>query len=359
AIPDPIADLAKQAHQTWQTIQQAADQNSDGQLSPEEWPLTALQKQLPPLAGLDFQVWDADQNGLVSGTEAEQLVDVAFGIKHINGAPLRDNRGRVLYRSYILPTDQDHDQRLSKEEYVPSIRLPEKEVLELFNGMDADQNGFLSFQEMTTSRNTNIDEFEYFLSRDRDLDGFLSSDELLKFNSNDATPLRLPQGLAAFDSDGDGKFSLTEFRLSPVGISYVTMRVYGRKDLNHDAKLSWQEFYVEPSPQVIGLAWELFTRFDRNKNGQLELDEFEFQIDTTKMSPENAFAACDRDQDQELTLEEYTPLVANLSPALRKRNFQVCDFNANGRLSFAEYKCMPDIFSAEKRAAVPDPIAEL
>ena len=358
-VPDPVADLAKQAHETWIKIQNKADENSDGQLTLKEWPLQALQQQFPPLADLKFDVWDSNQNGQVSAKEAEQIIDVAYGMKHITGAPLRDSRGRVLYRSYIIPTDKDNDQRLSKKEYVPSIRLPDKEVLELFHGMDADQNGFLTFQEMTTSHNTNIDEFNYFLSRDRDLDGLLSAAELLKFNSNDSTPLRLPQGMAAFDTDGDGKFSLQEFRLAPVGISYVTMRVYGRKDLNHDAKLSWQEFYVEPSPQVIGLAWELFTRFDRNKNGQLDLNEFEFQFDPTKVPPSKLFVACDKNQDQELSLEEYLILGAILNPKEAKRNFRVVDFDGNGKMSLAEFQALPDLLSPLERGLIPDPIADL
>tara|TARA_R110000868_G_scaffold411753_2_gene708862 strand:+ start:12591 stop:20654 length:8064 start_codon:yes stop_codon:yes gene_type:complete len=358
-VPDPVAELAMAAHQTWQKIQKSADKNADGQLSPEEWPKADLKKQFLPLSDLKFSIWDEDQNGQVTRQEAAKLIDVAYGMKHFNGFPLRSTNGKVLYRFYIDRTDKNGDHRLSQAEYLPSISLPEEQVLERFQGIDKDEDGFLTFQEMTRSRTTNIDEFEYFLSRDSDLDGLLSSEELLKFNSNNITPQRLPQGMAAFDTDGDGKFSLSEFRLAPVGILYVTLRIYDRKDQDHDAKLSWQEFYAEPSPLLIGLAWELFKRFDQNNNGELELNEFEFQVDPTQLSSENAFAACDRNNDSELTLEEYRPLVPQLNPKLAERNFQVVDYDGNKRLSFAEYQTLPDLFAPEKRGTVPDPVAEL
>ncbi|QDT97531.1 hypothetical protein [Gimesia aquarii] len=358
-VPDPVADLATTAQQTWQAIQKTADQNADGQLSQKEWPLVELQKQLTPLADVKFSIWDANQNGQVTQKEAEQLIAVAYGMKHLNGFPLRASNGLVLYRSYINPTDKDDDHQFSKEEYLPSIRRPKEQVQAEFTKMDTDQNGFLSYQEMTISDTTNIDELKFFLNSDKDLDGLVSPAELPRVNSNGATGTRVSQALPAFDEDGDGKFSLREFRLAPVGCNYVTLHVYGRTDQDHDGQLSWQEFYQEPSPQVIGLAWELFRRFDRDQNGQLDLSEFEFRVDPTKLSPKKAFAFRDKNSDGELTLEEYLPLVASTKPQLAKRNFNVVDFDKNDRLSLEEYKALPGLLPAERRGTIPDPVEEL
>ncbi|KAA0131271.1 hypothetical protein FYZ48_29110, partial [Gimesia chilikensis] len=359
AVPDPIAELAKQAHTVWQTIESAADKNSDKVLSEDEWPLEKLKEQLPPLGDVVFQLWDKDQNGEISKKEAAFLIDVAYGMKQENGFPLRSPNGTVLYRFYIDRTDKDGDFRISRDEYLPSISLPKEKVLERFNEMDTDQDGFLSYQELTTSHTTNIDEFNYFLNSDKNLDGFLDREEILKIGSNNATDLRLSHAMTAFDGDKDGRYSLSEFRLSPVGCNYVTFRVYDRIDSDHDMKLSWKEFYAEPSPQLIGLAWELFRRFDINRNGYLEVNEFEFRIDPTKLSPENAFAASDKNGDQELDLEEYLPLVKQLKPKQAQRNFQVVDYDTNQKLSLAEYKTLPGLFSRETRGAIPDPIADL
>jgi len=357
-IPDPIADLANEAQQKWQKLQKTADKDANGQLSQAEWPLVELQNQLTPLADVKFSVWDADKNGQVTSEEAEQLISTAYGMREVNGAPLRFTNGLVLYRSFIQPTDKDGDYRLSKAEYLPSIRRPQEMVLAEFAKMDSDKDDFLTYPEMTKSNTTSVDEFSYFVNSDKDLDGLLSPKELLNINSNGAFKSRLPQGFAAFDQDGDGKLNLREFRFAPIGCSYITLRIYGRSDLDHDAALSWQEFYQEDSPQLIGVAWEMFRRFDRNQSGKLELDEIEFGVDPTRISPEKAFTFRDKNADGGLSLEEYLPLVASTNLDLAKRNFKVVDFDNNNQLSFEEYQAIPGLLTVEKRGTIPDPVAE-
>ncbi|WP_339673346.1 EF-hand domain-containing protein [uncultured Gimesia sp.] len=358
-IPDPFADLAQAAHRAWENIQQAADTNADGQITKNEWPDSALQKQIPSLAKLDFSSWDANRDGFVSSAEASLLIDIAYGMKHVDGFPLRASNGKVLYRFYIERTDKDGDHRLSQAEYLPSIRLPAEQVLKNFQQMDADQDGFLTYREMSTASSTNIDEFNLFLSRDRNLDGFLDAEELGKINSNDSTKGRLPQGMAEFDDNSDGKLSLREFRLAPIGSSYITLRVFDREEQEHDASLTWQEFYAEPSPQLIGIAWEMFQRYDRNQNGLLEPDEFEFQTDFSKMKPTAAFAMNDLDRDGSLTEKEYLAKVAPASTAAARRDFHLVDFDQNGKLSKQEYRALPDLLPIEQRGPVPDPVADL
>lgn len=358
AVPDPVAEFAAKAQTKWQVLQKTADQNADGQLSKEEWPLEELRKQLTPLAEISFAVWDKDQDGQVSSQESEELISTAYGMQQVNGAPLRTPEGLVLYRFYINRTDKDNDYRISKAEYMPSVRFPEEKKQENFKKMDRDQDGYLSYQELTKSSATNIDEFKYFLSSDKDLDGFLSYEELLKVGSNSSAKQNLIPGIAAFDENKDGKFSLREFRLAPIGISYVTLRVYDRKDLDHDGTLSWKEFYQEPSPQVIGLAWELFQRFDRDHSGELDLDEFEFKIDPSKMPPEKTFVFKDKNKDGALSLEEYLATVPTVDPQLAKRNYHIVDFNRNEQLELEEYTALPGLMIAAKRGPVPDPVVE-
>ncbi|KAA0131424.1 hypothetical protein FYZ48_25080 [Gimesia chilikensis] len=359
AVPDPVAPFVAEAKRKWAAIQQAADADGDGQLSKKEWPTGELKQQLPPLAALKFSIWDKDQNGQVTSSEADLLLDIAYGMKHIDGSPLRAENGWVIYRSYLTRTDKNNDSRISKEEYIPSIRWPEEKVLALFKELDADQSDYLSIPELTKSTTSYIDEVAFFLRSDTDLDGFLSREELLKIGLNSASAVRLNHAFPAFDVDGDGKFSMSEFRLAPIGCFYVTLRMYTQKDLDHDARLSWEEFYTEPAPQLIGLVWELFQRFDRNQSGMLELNEYEFAIDTSKIKPEFAFSAYDKNGDDQLTWQELLPLVAGLKPELAKRNFHVVDFNGNGTLSLAEYQALPSLFPGRDRGSVPDPFAEL
>src|SRR6185436_8573316 len=88
----------------------------------------------------------------------------------------------------------------------------------------------------------------------------------------------LELGLAAFDPGDDG-FDLDEFRLSPLGMLYVTVQLLHKKDTNQDGVLSWAEFHPVTKPLFAGIAWEVFRRYDRDRDGELTPEEYDFPED--------------------------------------------------------------------------------
>jgi TolB protein len=70
-----------------------------------------------------------------------------------------------------------------------------------------------------------------------------------------------------------------------------------------------------------------------------------------------AFAAADKNNDQQLTLEEFSE---NRSPKdVAKRDFQLFDFNEDGTLGLSEFAAVPDVVPGLERGPLPDPLLGL
>jgi len=61
--------------------------------------------------------------------------------------------------------------------------------------------------------------------------------------------------------------------------------------------LSFGEFYTEPSPLLIGLYAEVFTRLDRDHNHLLSYEELEFKADWDKVNADVRFKVADRNHE--------------------------------------------------------------
>lgn len=303
-VPDPVLDAAAAALKTWREILSAADKDQDSELSAAEWPAAVLKEKLAPFGDLPFGAWDADSSKSVDHAEARRLIGLGYGTEVPDGTPARSGTGRVLYLSWIRTADRNGDHTLSQSEFLASYWGTPADRAKLFTGIDRNGDGELRPSEMLNAPSLNVDAVNLFLHLDLDLDGLLTAEEVFGNPSTGATRRQAALSVEACDDDHDGKLSLREFHLAPAGLGYVVWRVLDRKDTNRDGFLSWKEFYPDRGPAMIGLASELFRRFDRDRDGRLGLDEFDFATDPANVPAEVAFRIKDANRDGRLTPEE-------------------------------------------------------
>jgi len=348
-VPDPIADLAAEALTSWRSLLKDADRNEDAQLSAAEWPAADLKSKLIPFGELPFETWDANGSGAVDDAEAQRLIGLGYATIDPSGTPARSTNGRVLYLSWIRTADRNGDRILSRAEFVASYWLTPSERDKLFTELDKDADGALSGPEMLKSPSLNVDALSLFLFLDKDLDGLVNAAELFGNASTGATKPQTAHSVAACDDDRDGLLSLREFQLAPAGLGYVTLRLLDRRDGNKDGFLDWREFYTERTPWMIGVASELFRRFDRNHDQRLGLDEFEFAVDLANVPLDVLFRIKDADRDDRLTWGEVFPQAEpatgeahererfRVRQARAKERFGQDDADQSGSLDLAEF----------------------
>jgi Ca2+-binding EF-hand superfamily protein len=356
SVPDPLTDLRRTAFDTWKALCAAADSDGDGVFTAREWPTKKIAAAVPALADLPFSEWDRNRDGRVEEAEAGRILDLAYGVARPDGKPLRGNGGDVLSWGWLRGLDTNGDGRLSRDEFVPRFNLGKERNEELFKDRDADGDGQLDDEELRPI--FTIDVLSQFLALDTDFDGQLAHDELVKAFGG-RIPNIVERILPAFDGDGDGRLSLYEFRMLP----YTNPLTYwdgGRLDADHDGRLSWQEYYLEAPPLLIGLNRHFFDHFDLDKDGFLSLDEWDFHVDFMKVPPEVAIRIKDRNGDGKL---QFAELFSEKQPdgagkaveAYRRRlaeaedRFGGADRDADGALAPKELVAW---FQAEAKAAV-------
>src|SRR5690606_31307457 len=101
------------------------------------------------------------------------------------------------------------------EEFVP--KWGAANALQTFQAGDRDHNGMLSFEEYCHPDWSGYeDPVEAFRKADKDYDGLVDLNEL-EAATRTFQKVLVPMTLPAFDSDGDQKLSLQEYRLSMLG----------------------------------------------------------------------------------------------------------------------------------------------
>ena len=108
-------------------------------------------------------------------------------------------------------------------------------------------------------------------------------------------------------------------------------------------------------------------RPDRNRRSSISQDEVsleqvgEEQWAKASVRVRRVFKSLDQDGDLTLDEEEYVDVEqARDAPlAVRRRDFQVFDFDQNQLLSFREFSSIPGLVEAPFRGSIPDPFAEL
>lgn len=357
-VPDPMVDFAQRAIEQWQAIFARADSDGNGRLSLQEWPKAELTNSFAVLGESPFSDWDRDRDGQVEFAEGELWFQIGYGLRSADGKQLRSPGATVVSWAYIRGMDRDGNGVVSREEFVSQYWAGKERSPGVFQEIDLDGDGVATFEELSGSPVFALDVMEAFLLADTDLDSFLNTEELVasanRWQKNVA--LRL---VAAFDEDGDTKLSLWEYRTTPIANPGSDWN-RRRKDADHDGRLSWKEFYLEKAPSMMGQNWFVFGRFDRNQDGFLGADEFEFDVDRSKVpqaaTVEAEFRSQDRNGDGEL---EFAELFTAASPpeagetAIRKYRkmrayhaewFRIADRDRNGRLTSAEYANSPSKF---------------
>ncbi len=296
-ISDPVAELSRGSLQKLSDNWPNADKDQDGFLNPAEFQSSRIGLQIRGLEKSPFSEWDYDHDGRISQDDAAMILDIAFGVRSPSGELLRSKTGRIVDWRSFLGLNPDGNGKARRESYVQMLGSVEKAVEWFPTIMDSANRSF-GVTEFATSRHL-VDPISQFLGMDIDVDGFLSPEEM------DALPAWGPPGknwLRGFDDNGDGFYSMSEFRLIPQVNLLTTW--HGVRDADNDGKLSPEEFRFMPSPSLAALAMEYFRRLDLNLNGSLELKEWPFSYDMARVPSVVTIQLKDKNDDGKLSLNE-------------------------------------------------------
>src|SRR5262249_25492423 len=140
-------------------------------------------------------------------------LEAAFGLRSRDGVLLVTPSGEVVNVSIFENLDQNHDGRLSKEEYFK--QHPDPKYVETLRKLDdADDDGIVTFKEWAANPARRVDVISYFRQMDTDADGAISPEESLKKTHWHWMAPSPEVIVPVFDSDGNGVLSLEEFRLT-------------------------------------------------------------------------------------------------------------------------------------------------
>ena len=281
AIPDPWIELADKTFAALQETLKPADSNGDGKFTRVEWPQTELKKKLPAFGELNFRIWDADRSDEIDAEEIRRAVDLAYAVRIPGGLPARWPNGTVLHWSHFRDVDRNGDYTITKNEFVARHSLGRKENEAAFPPLDTDGDERLSYSEYTAAGSPFlVNLVAMFHSIDENADDRLSQDELLAKAPPVLSNVRnMDISFPAFDDDHDGVYNLREYRLSSVGGLYFTAQYLHRKDSNQDGAISWKEFNAYPKPLFVGIAAEVFRRYDQDGDELLTMDEYDLPLD--------------------------------------------------------------------------------
>ncbi len=223
-------------------------------------------------------VAQADPNGdhSVTREEAKRFLEIQLGIRWTTGNKLRLENGRVVNFARFLRSDANSDDVISKQEFIETWWRPQTAEAD-FEAADRDNDGRITLREFTRVDGPNIvDPIEDFRKADTNFDALLDKHEL-----RDSTPgfrqSLISSSLSGFDENGDGKLSLSEFRLSMLGNHNYSWGSIPKDD-NDDSFLSFEEFVFSNKRSLFQLHRRFyFHRHDLDRDNKLSADEFEFK----------------------------------------------------------------------------------
>lgn len=281
-VPDPFDMIYEAAVEALdQTIDFEAKTNSS-QLIPQNFVHNYQQSLIPSstriplnsaMVKLAAQV-DLDRDNKISRKEALRFLEIQMGRRLSNGQLLREPSGRVLKVPLWLWLDEDFNGKISKQEYLNRRTYPGAE--EEFLQGDINGDGIISLAEFAApSWLGYADPIMEFRKGDVNLDGYLSIEELPAITMISRQPL-IAKGFAAFDLDGDGKWSLEEYRLSTIG-NYIATWETALLDRDRDRLLSYEEFVIPRSD--CRLIWRFyFHQFDKDGDLFLSSQEYDYYV---------------------------------------------------------------------------------
>ena len=339
APPDPVRELSQASFAKLKEQWADWDRNGDEQLNSAEFRMSGFVRSIPGLETTAFSDWDLNRDGSLSEEEAAQLLDIAWGVRAPNGEFLRSaGTGDVVDWRDFLAMKPDEQSRVPRDAYIRSRP----------RGVDPRQWFPLLFEaklmtfgvtEFATSGHR-TGPVSAFLAMDQDFNGKLSPAELKSLIWGPADHKWLP----GFDDDGDGEYSLQEFRLVPQLNQLAGWQ--SATDRNFDGTISPPEFRFMPAPVLAALTAEYFRRLDRDRDGKLSITEWGFPFDPARVPRAVVMAKRDTNADGRLTLEEMQGDLrtasgradpARESALLRiEEAFRRADANQDGQLDLTE-----------------------
>ncbi len=224
---------------------------------------------------------DRDADGRLSRTEARGFLQHQLGLRWQFIHPLREPTGRQLRFDRFLAVDENADDALTRAEFAAHWwNRPAAEAD--FDRNDRNGNGRITLFEYAHYDSDNyFDPIEWFRAADTNLDALLDRGEIIEASGASRRHLAAST-VPAFDEDGDQKLSLQEYRLS----------------MHASRNYSWNRRVV-----------------DTGGDGRITYDEFVFNdIDLFQLQRRYFFHRLDRDQNQELSSQEFSFLAVGEAP---------------------------------------------
>jgi TolB protein len=218
---------------------------------------------------------DPNQDRKVSREEARRFLEIQLGVRWVTGDLLRQPSGRVVDFAEFLSLDGNQDNEIDHSEFVDNGWNRENAEA-VFQRLDENDDQMISLGEFSNPRGPNFrDPIEIFRAADTNLDSLLDAAELQSAIPKQRAYL-IKSNVAGFDSDGDGKMSLREFRVSMLGNFNYPWEVMP-KDENRDHRLSFDEFKFDARNLFQLQRRYYFHKLDTDGDDQLSGSEFEFQ----------------------------------------------------------------------------------
>jgi Ca2+-binding EF-hand superfamily protein len=245
-----------------QDIYAGLDLDKDEKLTEEEYSGGTVGK-MRDLKNEEFAAKDADHDGFLSWEEYKSRK----GLKGGNPAPPPSPEKK---RAEFKQLDKNKDASVSSSEYVGERIGSFKETrLKQFFRIDQDCNDQLSEEEFINppANGAKMPVFVDFRTRDLNQDNYLSPEEFT--TSSDANKAKA--NFARFDIDHDGKLSLEEFSLTP-GKKPTDNAMFDGLDRNKDGFLTPSEFSKSSVPESRSAGY--FGIYDRDLDGKLSKSEY-------------------------------------------------------------------------------------
>lgn len=344
----PIADpLAEMAQEQIRRVLAGFSPCSAADLA-GSWP--DLPHHLPPAA----EIWDFNRDGQINREEARQGLEIAYGLKRMDGQLARWPDGFVFNGQYFAHLDGNADGFIERPRFLQEYFAGARQSTDLFMQADVNHDDRLSLEEVDALQLLRTDVPAAFLEWDHNRDGVIEPGELQTAASwhRQAAAHLIP----AFDSDRDGRISLLEYRSSPLGNPLVDWHT-PRKDANADGVLQFEEFFPGPALAGSGLAVMFFDKLDLDQSGTLSPDEWEFEVAGEQLAGDRLWVLLDRDRNNRLSLLELfsapgRPLIASAAEILRQKHidrFTQADADGDGLLTRSELAAAADLEIAARR----------
>ncbi len=371
--PDPVVLQYQRVRDAFREWLGSADQDRSGTLSQSEWPRPFVERDIPVHELQGYAVWDDNADGQVTALEFDLVLRQAWGITARRSPTdwLRRGSGHIVDFNTFVNTDANGSGTISREEFLGKFYGTPAEREQWFPQMDRDQDRAITLREMLVSGRLLWSPWDTFQKFDGNKDGKISREELSR-NAESWQQAVAALSLPTFDDDEDGALSPQEFRWTPLGNPVIP---WTKKptDASRDGVLSIEEFYTRPTGESniwgILLAYEHFRRWDKNHDGHLALDEYQYSVDVANLDPKASFRYSDKNQTGALESDEVfldakpdsnnaAGVVAYHRRKMRSEEaFLAADSDGDRKLTEAEYAKFREFM--DPAGAAPGSAAEL